>query len=103
MEYSDSNSHPYIVRLFDGDESILPAHSVVVEQDVTVKCPNFIMALYCVFSIHYVFNISYHGKLHDIFLFLQEVVFQIPEKQCKRSAALSSFSAAIAALGDKHM
>ena len=89
MEFCDSNNHPYIVRLYDGDEALAPVYSVVVEQDVTIKCPNFTMALYSVFSLHYVFNISYHGKLNDIFLFLQEVMFQIPEDHCKRSANLS--------------
>ena len=67
VEFSDSNNHPYIVRLYDGDEALAPTYSVVVEQDVTIKCPNFTMALYSVFSLHYVFNISYHGKLSAIF------------------------------------
>ena len=85
-----------------GDEALAPVYSVVVEQDVTIKCPNFTMALYSVFSLHYVFNISYHGKLNDIIIIVSSrSCIQIPEDHCKRSPNLSSFCVAITAVDCK--
>ena len=51
------NSHPFIVRLYDGDKTITPVYSVMVEE-VTIKCRDFLTALYSVLTIHYIFNIS---------------------------------------------
>ena len=76
------NSHPFIVRLYDGDEIITPVYSVMVEE-VTIKCRDLLTALYSVFTVHYMFNISYQAKLNDLFLFLQEVFSRYLKKQLK--------------------
>ena len=96
VEYSGGNSHPFIVRLYDGDETITPVYSVMVEE-VTIKCRDFLTALYNVFAVHYIFNISYQAKLNDLFLFLQEVIFKIPEETAKKSANFLNFRTAIEA------
>ena len=94
------STHPYIVRKFDGDETIPASYSIFVEEEETIKCPDFTSALFVAFSLHYVLNLTYHPKLYDLFLFFQEVIFQIPRDTQKKSAALSNFTAAIAAAAE---
>ena len=53
------------------------------------------MALYSVFAVHYIFNISYQAKLSDLFLFLQEHIFKIPEEKSNKSAMFFNFCAPI--------
>ena len=62
-----------------------------------MKCPDFTTALYSVFAVHYIFNISYQAKLNDLYLFLQEVIFKIPDETSKKSAMYLNFCAAIEA------
>ena len=97
-EYLDSrNNHPYIVRLFDGDQSVSSTYKIVVEQEVVTKCTDMTTAIYLAFSLHYIFNISYHIKLTDYFYFFQEVIFKMPTGRDKKSAPYTNFCAAIAA------
>ena len=49
------------------------------------------------FTVQYIFNIAYQVKLNDLFLFLQEVIFKIPEETAKKLAIFLNFSTAIEA------
>ena len=101
-EYTDSgSSHPYIVRKFDADQTIPASYRIFVEKEETVKCPDFTSALYAAFSLHYILNLTYHPKVHDLFTFIQEVIFQLKGETQKKSTALSNFSSAIAAASTK--
>ena len=90
-----ASTYPSIVRKFDADNSIAATYSIYVEEEDIIKCPDFISALYVVFSLHYIFNISYHPKLNDLFTFLQERIFEIPGDQKRISLTLSNFMVAI--------
>ena len=46
---------------------------------------------------HFLLNLTCHLKLHDLFTFLQEVIFEIPGESQKKSARLSNLMAAIEA------
>jgi len=83
------------VRRFDADSSIAATYNIYIEGEDIIKCPDFISALFIVFSFHYIFNISYHSKLDDLFTFLQERIFEIPGEKKKKSPNLSSFMVAI--------
>lgn len=75
----------------------MPTYHVIVEQETVVKCMDLTTALYSVFSIHYIFNIEYHAKLHDLYLFFQESVMGIPMEAQKKSGAYVNFCSAISA------
>lgn len=92
---------PFIIRKFDADKSISASYSVYVELQETVKCPDFNIALFIAFSLHYVFNLTYHQKVHDLLMFLQEVVFKLQDDKQRKSPALTSFTIAIAAAASK--
>lgn len=97
-EYVDlSNSHPYIVRLYEADESVSPSYKIIIEQQVITSTADLTAALYVLFAVHFVFNITYHSKVSDLYLFLQEVVFGMPSEVKKKSAAYTSFCVAIEA------
>ena len=84
------NNHPYIIRWFDGDRPT-STYKVFVEQQELIKCYDLTTALYCVFSYHYIFNISYHSRVQDLFLFLQKMVFGLPLQGLKKSAVYANF------------
>lgn len=97
-DFADScSTHPLIVRRFGADDSIPPTYSIYVEGKDTIKCADVISALFVVFAYHYIFNISYHPKLNDLYTFMQEKIFGIPGDQKRKSPNLSSFMVAIAA------
>lgn len=80
-EYVDlSNSHPYIVRLYDADETVTPSYQVIIEQQLVTCMKDMTTVLYIVFAVHFIFNITY-GKASDLYWFLQEVVFGLPSTQ----------------------
>ena len=102
VTYVDSfNSHPYIVRLFSAGESVGSTYQVIVEQQIVTSMKDLSTALYVVFSLHFIFNISYHGKTNDLYLFLQEIVFGMPSEIKKKSACYTNLSVAIKALCQK--
>ena len=90
-----SNSHPYIVRLYDADESVPPTYKIIIEQQIVTSTKDLTTALYVLFAVHFVFNITYHGKVNDLYLFLQEVVFGMPSEAQRKSASYTSFCVAI--------
>ena len=96
----DSNSFPYIVRLYDGDSEVAATYAVIVEQDTLTRCRDLPTALYVTFSVHYKFNISYKTRVSDLMRFFQEVVMEIVDTQ-KKSAAFSNFCTAIVAAEQK--
>lgn len=82
----------------DNDLDILPRYHIAVEQVLLLECRSLIHALYCLLAVHYVFNIKYHSRAEDFFLFLFEKVMGINEagnqrKKKKSASYLSATSA----------
>lgn len=50
---------------------------ISVEQSLMIECSNIVAAI---FVAHYIFNLSYHRKAGDVWLFVQEKVFGLPSK-----------------------
>ena len=94
-----TNSHPYIIRWYNGDRPTA-MYKIFVEQEDLAKCYDLTTGFYITFSYHYIFNISYHSRVQDVFLFLQEMVFCMPLQNQKKSAAYLNFCAAIEAALD---
>ena len=85
----DSNSIPYIVRMYDGDSEVAATYAVIVEQDTLTKCRDLSTALHVRFSAHYIFDISYQIQVKELFRYFQEVVTEIGDSE-KKSDRLSS-------------
>ena len=101
-EYRDTtNSHPYIIRWYNGDRP-MAMYKIFVEQEDLAKCYDFTTGFYIMFSYHYIFNISYHSRVQDV-LFLQEMVFCMPLQNQKKLAAYLNFCAAIEAALDNEL
>ena len=61
-----------------------PFYLVFVEQVPLIKCNNLIKAVTVWFAAHYAFNLEYHKYYQEMALFIQEFLFDLPEK--KKSA-----------------
>ena len=88
------NNFPHLVRLIDADEGIPDQFFIAVEQELLVKCRNISDALLTLISVHFIFNIEYNPKIHDIMCFIQEHVVGL----CfdgRKSAQYLSFTSAI--------
>ena len=59
--------------MFTDNDDIIPTYYINIEQDL-VECSSLTKALFCLLAVHYVFNLSYHDRVKDFFLFLQEKV-----------------------------
>ena len=58
---------------------------VAVERKLCMECTDLATALFNLLGCHYILNLSYHQKLHDIMRFLQEKVAGIPSSTCVKS------------------
>ena len=50
---------------------------VSIEQKLFMECGDLASALFLLLGSHYILNLSYHQKLHDMMTFLQEKVARI--------------------------
>ena len=57
---------------------------VFIEQKVFLKVTSFTLALFVWFASHYVFNLEYHKYYQNGAMFLQEMVFELPEADQKK-------------------
>ena len=83
----------------DDELDILPRYHIAMEQVLLVECRSLTHTLYCLLAVHYVFNIKYHPRAEDFFLFLFEKVLGIQEtgnqRKKKKSASYLSATTAI--------
>ena len=70
-------------------EDGMPLYFIFIEQQVLCQCSTLCKTLLIWFSVHYVFNLQYHKYYHNVALFLQEFVFDLPEAGKKSSSYLS--------------
>lgn len=75
------NNQPHIVLFFDEEEdSILQQYFVCVEQELMMESSNIVAAIFFCVAAHYIFNLSYHRKTGDVWLFIQEKILCLPSK-----------------------
>ncbi len=55
-----------------------------LEQTLMLESTNLIVAVFSVIAAHYIFNLSYHLKSGDFWVFIQERMMGIPSKKTKR-------------------
>ena len=66
-----SNNQPHIIAI-ERDEYFL--YMVAVKQSLMLECTEMATAIFMMRACHYVFNLSYHPKATDLFVFLLEKV-----------------------------
>lgn len=64
------NNQPFIVKLSDISDDVSPQYFIAIEQELMIECKNLHDALFSLFAVH-VFNIEYHQRLMDFFLFIR--------------------------------
>lgn len=75
------NNQPHIVLFFDEEEdSILQQYFVCVEQELMMESSNIVAAIFFCVAAHYIFNLSYHRKTGDVWLFIQEKILFCPQR-----------------------
>ena len=67
---------------------------VAVERNLMMESSALSSAIFLCVAAHYIFNLSYHPKIGEIWLFVQEKIMEIPSKaKIKRPpSTLSHFS-----------
>ena len=73
-------NQPQIICYIDADDEITAQYIVVVEKQTFCQCATLLGAVYTLFSLHYVFNIEYHPRVKDFYLFVQNKCFCIEDK-----------------------
>ena len=72
-------NHPLIIRYVDADDEVVPHYIIIVEKKPMMQCQSLLGAMYTLFAIHYVFNIEYHSRVKDFYLFIQKNCFMIKD------------------------
>ncbi len=79
-----NNNQPHIVVFSDQDDAyddrLAEQHFVCVEQDLMMETSTIMSAIFFCIAAHYIFNLSYHPKAGDVWVFIQEKVLGIPSK-----------------------
>lgn len=89
------NNQPHIVMFRDEEEdATMNQYFVCVEQQLMMETTNIVSAVFFCLAAHYIFNLTYHRKSGDVWLFVQEKIFHLPSKaSVKRNASsVSHFS-----------
>ena len=55
-----------------------------------MECSDFASALFLLLGSHYILNLSYHPKIHDIMTFFQEKVTKISSKSTKPKSPVAA-------------
>ena len=80
-------------RDVDDEESVLNLYFVSVEQEIMMETSTLIPSIFFAIAAHYIFNLTYHRKSGDLWVFIQEKVLGLASKAgTKRSpSAISHF------------
>lgn len=75
------NNQPHIVLFKDEDEqNALDQYFLSVEQQLMMETSNIVSAVFLCIAAHYIFNLSYHRRTGDVWLFVQEKVLHLSSK-----------------------
>ncbi len=85
-------TQPYIVHFMETDEDCLQQYFISIERNLILEANNFTSAIFAAIAAHYVFNLSYHKKCNDFWVFFQENVLNLPAKGKKSPSSSVHFS-----------
>ena len=86
------NNQPHIILFRDeDDDSVMQQYFVCVEQELMLESSSLLAAIFFCVAAHYIFNLTYHRKTGDVWLFIQEKISSLPSKAgVKRNPSSSS-------------
>ena len=84
-EICSDTDHPLIVRVIDSDE-VDASYIIVIEKNPLLVCSAILSAIFTLFAVHYVFDIEYHEKAKDFYLFLEDKIFNVKSGTILHSA-----------------
>ena len=94
-----NNNQPHIVLFSDMDEDdnndhLAEQHFISVEQDLMMETSTIMAVIFFCISAHYLFNLSYHPKTGDVWVFMQEKILGVLSKTGvkRHPSTLSHFS-----------
>ena len=64
----------------DSHDPELQQYFISVEQKLILECKSITAAIYYCIAAHYIYNLSFHPKSGDVWVFLQNKVFDLPCK-----------------------
>ena len=71
----------------EDEDTVLNQYFISVEQELMMETSNLTSAIFFCVAAHYIFNLTYHRKSGDVWLFFQEKILGLPSKPgTKRSA-----------------
>lgn len=87
------NTQPHLVAIVHDDYN---QYYVAVERNLCMECTDIPSALFFLIATHYIFNLSYHTKVHEVLRFIQEKILNIQSdgrnKSSKSPVAVSHIS-----------
>lgn len=68
------NNQPHIVKFKDPDPELRSQYFIAIEQQLVVECRSLVGAVYTLLVTHYVFDLGYHPKAKDFYMFLEHLL-----------------------------
>jgi hypothetical protein len=72
------NNLPYIMKLCNADYECPPQYFIAFEQELIIECSSLNQAIFTLIAVHYVYNVVYHPRVKNLFLFFEEKVLDLP-------------------------
>ena len=68
------NNQPHMVLFFDEDDEdcLAEQHFISVQQGLIMETSTIVASVFFCIAAHYIFNLSYHTKTGDVWVFIQE-------------------------------
>ena len=72
----------------EDDEDVIKQYFITIEQQLMMESSSLLSSIFLCMAAHYMFNLSYHQKSGDTWLFIQEKALELSSKEgVKRHAS----------------
>ena len=85
------NNLPHIVKICNANYEVPPQYFIALEQELVTECSSLSDAIFLLIAVHYIYNVTYHHRVRNFFLFFEEKVLELPSiNTSSKNAAYSS-------------
>lgn len=79
------------MKVCNVDYECPPQYFIALEQELIIECKTLFDSIFTLLAVHYVFNVVYHPRVKNFFLFFEEKVLELPcIQKGSKNAAYSS-------------